>query len=396
KKPSKDVESSRDPKSKESKSSSSSKCISRSQHKSAGKSAHVEEPSYTVDDSGVQQNQEFDTSNNDEQSDVEATSRNILFKQPEKPPTLDPDWNKTKHVDFRPPQTWINLLVGLAFNLLKGICKSHTELEYHFEECFKATTERLDWHNLEGKQYPFDLRKPLPLIPDRRGHQVIPQDYFINNDLEYLKVTSLKIMKWYDYGHLDEIEVRRKDHQLYKFKEYDFPRLRLQDIEDMLLLLVQQKLTNLTIDERYDLNVELRMFTKHIGIQRRVEYLQLGVESYQKKLNLTKLDTIRPDLKKRTAFTAYSDPRGVIYVDQNNKNRLMRTDELHKFSDGRSILYKVVKIRYSFPRSSQNWRDLPRDNPLVRIEVLRSVLTDSKIYIKMDVEVSGSSRLKDS
>nr|GEV02369.1 putative reverse transcriptase domain-containing protein [Tanacetum cinerariifolium] len=33
--------------------------------------------------------------------------------------------------------------------------------------------------------------------------------------------------------------------------------------------------------------------------------------------------------------------------------------------------YKVVNIRYSFPRSSQNRRDLPRDNPLVSVEVLR-------------------------
>ncbi|GJX94508.1 hypothetical protein Tco_0349094 [Tanacetum coccineum] len=32
-------------------------------------------------------------------------------------------------------------------------------------------------------------------------------------------VTSLKIMKWYDYGYLDETEVRREDQQLYKFKE---------------------------------------------------------------------------------------------------------------------------------------------------------------------------------
>nr|GEW42851.1 hypothetical protein [Tanacetum cinerariifolium] len=39
-----------------------------------------------------------------------------------------------------------------------------------------------------------------------------------------------------------------------------------------------------------------------------VEDLQLGVESYQKKLNLTKPDTFRPDLRKRTTFTAYSDP----------------------------------------------------------------------------------------
>ncbi|GKA97445.1 hypothetical protein Tco_0825339, partial [Tanacetum coccineum] len=92
-------------------------------------------------------------------------------------------------------------------------------------------------------------------------------------------------------------------------------------------------LTNLTIDERYDLNVALRMFTKRIVIQSRVEDLQLGVKSYQKKLNLTKPDTFKPDLRNRIAFTVYSDLQGVIYKDQNNINRLMRTDELHKFSD---------------------------------------------------------------
>ncbi|GKF79626.1 hypothetical protein Tco_0235194, partial [Tanacetum coccineum] len=86
-------------------------------------------------------------------------------------------------------------------------------------------------------------------------------------------VTRLTIMKKYDYGHLEETEVRRDDQKLYKFREGDFLRLHLQDIEDMLLLLVQQKLTNLTIDERYDLNVALRMFTRRIVIQRRVEDL---------------------------------------------------------------------------------------------------------------------------
>ncbi|GKB27572.1 hypothetical protein Tco_0866973 [Tanacetum coccineum] len=102
----------------------------------------------------------------------------------------------------------------------------------------------------------------------------------------------------------------------------------------MLLLLVQQKLTNHTIDERYDLNVALRMYTRRIVIQRRVEDLQLGVESYQKKLNLTKPDTFRSNLRNMTTYTAYLDPKGVIYKDQNNRNRLMRADELHKFSDG--------------------------------------------------------------
>nr|GEV42120.1 integrase, catalytic region, zinc finger, CCHC-type, peptidase aspartic, catalytic [Tanacetum cinerariifolium] len=66
----------------------------------------------------------------------------------------------------------------------------------------------------------------------------------------------------------------------------------------------------------------------------RVEDLQLGVESYQKRLNLTKTDTYRSDLKRREAYTTYSNPRGFIYQNKDKKNRLMRIDELHEFSDG--------------------------------------------------------------
>nr|GFB83715.1 hypothetical protein [Tanacetum cinerariifolium] len=53
-----------------------------------------------------------------------------------------------------------------------------------------------------------------------------------------IAVTELQLMEWHDYKHLDWISVRRDDDQIYKFKEGDFKRLRLQDIEDMLLLLV--------------------------------------------------------------------------------------------------------------------------------------------------------------
>nr|GFD36767.1 hypothetical protein [Tanacetum cinerariifolium] len=121
-------------------------------------------------------------------------------------------------------------------------------------EVYKATTDQLDWVNPEGQQYPHNLLQLLPLISDNRGRRVIPFEHFINNDLEYLwgatnrlqqarplgriiAVTELQIMEWHYYKHLDWISVRRDDDQIYKFKEGDFKRLRLQDIEDMLLLL---------------------------------------------------------------------------------------------------------------------------------------------------------------
>nr|GFB45233.1 hypothetical protein [Tanacetum cinerariifolium] len=149
-----------------------------------------------------------------------------------------------------------------------------------------------------------------------------------------IAVNELKIKEWHSYKHLDWITVRRYDDKLYKFKEGDFKRLRIQDIEDMLLLLVQGKLTNLTIEERFAFNVSLRMFTRSIVIQRRVEDLQLGVKSYRKKLNLTKLDLYRSILKRKEAYTAYFNLRGFIYQNKDKRNRLMRIDELHKFSDG--------------------------------------------------------------
>nr|GEU33011.1 putative ribonuclease H-like domain-containing protein [Tanacetum cinerariifolium] len=79
------------------------------------------------------------------------------------------------------------LLAGPTYELMKGSCKSLVELEYHLKEVFKAITDQLDWVNLEGQQYPHNLLKPLPLIPNNQGRRVIPFEHFINNDLEYLR-----------------------------------------------------------------------------------------------------------------------------------------------------------------------------------------------------------------
>ncbi|GKA26514.1 hypothetical protein Tco_0712623 [Tanacetum coccineum] len=141
----------------------------------------------------------------------------------------------------------------------------------------------------------------------------------------------------------------------------------------MLLLLIQQKLTNRTIDERYDMNVALRMYTRRIFIQRRVEDLQLGVESYQKKLNLTKPDTYKSNLRNKTAYTSHSEPHGIIYVDQFKRKRLMRADELHKFSDGtlndvRTALHDIaagIRIEYLPMRK---WSNLDKKRARVMVQ----------------------------
>ncbi|GKD89208.1 hypothetical protein Tco_1364715 [Tanacetum coccineum] len=181
-----------------------------------------------------------------------------------------------------------DILLGPTYILLKGTCTSSIELEYHFQECFNALTDKLDWNNPEGDRYPFDLSKPLPL-QGHPCHLTVAADYFFNNDLGYLKssdpertptkvgydkdalkgikhwgesrklwhrsqlnkfsnhnvystqkilgVKSVSVKKLHGYGHLEEVVVKRADRKLYKFKEGDFIDLHLNDIKDMPLLL---------------------------------------------------------------------------------------------------------------------------------------------------------------
>ncbi|GKB57541.1 hypothetical protein Tco_0913727 [Tanacetum coccineum] len=189
----KEPESTSAPKGKTSKTTSKSTKGSKSHHKSAGQSTYADEPMHNVHD----------------------------FEEPthQEPHTPDRDWNKTFPADHGLVQPWLSnlarqedpresfddlmdtpldfsafmmnrlkvdtltpeLLAGPTFEMMKGTCKSLVELEYFFEEVYKTTTEQLDWTNPEGQEYPHDLRKPLPLIPNSRGRQVIPFDHFINN-----------------------------------------------------------------------------------------------------------------------------------------------------------------------------------------------------------------------
>nr|GEU81375.1 hypothetical protein [Tanacetum cinerariifolium] len=145
---------------------------------------------------------------------------------------------------------------------------------------------------------------------------------------------QVEVIRKNGYGYIKEIVVRRADNDLYRFKEGDFPRVRISEIEDMLLLVVQNQLTNLSSDDVFDFAIALRMFTRSLVIQKRVEDLQLGVKSYQKKINVTKPETTKSGIKKRDPYTPYQDPQGFIYVEDNGRNRLMHSDELYKFNDG--------------------------------------------------------------
>nr|GEU66606.1 ribonuclease H-like domain-containing protein [Tanacetum cinerariifolium] len=94
----------------------------------------------------------------------------------------------------------------------------------------------------------------------------------------------------------------------------------------------------------------------------------------------------RSDLKRKEAYTAYSNPKGFIYQNKDKQNRLMRINELHKFSDGtlndvRTALddclkgswmnYKAVRHRYSNPMIQLEPKGSTQGYLLVSVELLR-------------------------
>ncbi|GJW53051.1 hypothetical protein Tco_0097136 [Tanacetum coccineum] len=282
-------------------------------------------------------------------------------------------------------------LLGPAFKLLKGTRSNYVELEYDFEECYKALSEKLDWENPEGDDYPFDLTKPLPLLMSR-NHQKVPVDYFFNNDLKYLQggistmtyMTSLRKTKaaqydlqgieymvlniWVEvtrkhgYGYLKEIVVRRADNELYRFKEGDFPHLRINDIEDMILLVVQNRLTNLS--------------------------------GHDKKINVTRPQTTISGIRKRDPYTPYQDPQRFIYVDNNRRNRLMRSDELYKFSDRtltelRTSLDDITKnIRMEY-LPKRCWSTLENKRANIMIKAIDKQLKERRLIRSLEKFVGG-------
>nr|GEX21336.1 hypothetical protein [Tanacetum cinerariifolium] len=158
----------------------------KSQPKSSRKSVHMEEPEFKVRDNDMPQGQEGNLGNHDVEPKKESASRSDWFIKPSRPqePT-DPKWNEDKTQQKGPTQSWLmslvaststdkslkdfdelmntiidfssyilnglkiknltqEILLGLAFRLLKGTRSNYAELEYDFEECYKDFLEKLD------------------------------------------------------------------------------------------------------------------------------------------------------------------------------------------------------------------------------------------------------------
>nr|GEX98452.1 hypothetical protein [Tanacetum cinerariifolium] len=341
---------------------------------------------------------------------------------PSKPPTPNRDWNKSLTAAQGDAQSWISALAKQtnarsSFNELLDTPIDFSNFIMNRLGVDTLTPELLaglTYELMRGscQHYPHNLLQPLPLIQDNRGRRVIPFEHFINNDLEYLRggassrkyITSFTKTKAADYGHIKWIEelvphamwiqepINYDKHALWGVSHWGQKRQQFYGFavnrESALDVYSKRRIiavTNLKIVEWHDYKHQDWISIHH---------LQLGVESYQKRLNLTKPDTYRSDLKRREAYTAHSNPRGFIYQNKDKKNILMRIDELHKFSDGtlndvhNALDDRLKGIRMQY-LPTIIWRKGDKDRSTAMIQAIDKMLKTRRIMRSLERFVGG-------
>ncbi|GJU83110.1 hypothetical protein Tco_1285475 [Tanacetum coccineum] len=89
----------------------------------------------------------------------------------------------------------------------------------------------------------------------------------VYSDLRIKLVVRVEVKKKWGYGFLSSIVVRRSDDKEYQFRYANLPRLSLNDVEDMYLLQVQDKLLHILLEFVKDFNNALLLFIKRVMIQ---------------------------------------------------------------------------------------------------------------------------------
>ncbi|GKD57826.1 hypothetical protein Tco_1291213 [Tanacetum coccineum] len=321
------------PNEKTSKTSGKSYEGSKSQQKTAGESAQTEEPMHTTKDLEEPVYQEFKIGVTKDQPNKETSQFPVWFQRPTKLPSLYRYCNKTLPNAHGPVQPWITFVM----NRLK--------------------VDTLTPELLTGPTFELMKGSCKSLV-----------------ELEYL--FEEVYMATTDQLNWNNLKGQQYPHDLRK------PLTLIPNSQGRHVIPFYHFINN---DLEYLSGGNLlKMSTPNTESLLCVEDLQLGVKSYQKKLNLTKPNTYILDLKRREAYTAYSNPRGFIYQNKDKKNRLMRIDELYKFSDGtlndvRTALndrLKGIRMEY-LPQTI--WRQNDKDKAGAMIQAIDKQLKTRRI-----------------
>ncbi|GJR71889.1 hypothetical protein Tco_0084254 [Tanacetum coccineum] len=156
----------------------------------------------------------------------------------------------------------------------------------------------------------------------------------VRTHMRILSVVRIEVFSLYGYDYMKKIVLRRADNQEYTIAESDFKDLYPSDFEDLYLLNLQGHLNHLPPKDKKILSTAVNLWIRNLVIRKRVEDFQLGIESYQTQLNLTKPRWEATGLEFMHDYKILDSPRAVVFRDRYGMQMIMRFNEIHKFSDG--------------------------------------------------------------
>nr|GEX07878.1 hypothetical protein [Tanacetum cinerariifolium] len=114
------------------------------------------------------------------------------------------------------------------------------------------------------------------------------------------------------------------------------------------------------------------------------EAVNLAVQLQTNKLRKEAQAENQDFLNQSQPHCSHSGPHGIIYVDLFKRKRLMRTDELHKFSDGtlndvRSALHDIVMVIRIEYLQMRKWKNLDKKRDRVMVQEI-----DNQLYQRSD------------
>ncbi|GKA23885.1 hypothetical protein Tco_0709918 [Tanacetum coccineum] len=184
----------------------------------------------------------------------------------------------------------------------------------------------------------------------------------VRTHMRILSVVRIEVFSMYGYDYMKKIILRRADLKEYVIAERDFKYMYPSDFEDLYLLNLQGHLNHLSPDDKKVLTTAINLWTRNLVIRQRVEDFQLGIESYQTQLNLTKPRWAATGFEFKHDYTVIDSPRAVTFRDRYGVQMIMRFNEIHKFSDGtlqqidEALDYRVKEFRVNRTNPGMNTR----------------------------------------
>nr|GEV88648.1 hypothetical protein [Tanacetum cinerariifolium] len=335
----------------------------------------------------------------------------------ERPTTLEPAWSIrtsdtsdiTTFMDWFCKQRGITELKpqdleGPAYEIVKVFHPDVIHLQYQMEECHKLLTDSVDdpilRHNV-SKPLPLGRRRPHTKTQRQQttttggppGQVTIQSDFFFNKDLEYLIYDSkgrrpaLTISKMKATYYLDAGLEQIVPDQFWIEEECKY---------DIAAIKVRTHIRILSV-----VRIEVFSMYGQLVIRQCVEDFQLGIESYQTQVNLTKPQWTATGFEYKHDYTVIESPRAVIFRDKYGVQMMMRFNEIHKFSDGtlqqivEALDYRVKEFRINMMNPGLNTRfwtrkDVDRCNAFMF--AIQRRLRTQRIFRNLESFVGGRVR----